>query len=296
MDRARLNLAAAVLCGIGSLASLLGALANRNRDRGALLSGLLRHDRLGRLGGRRLPGRDRSRRTRTGGRRRCQEGRMACRAASAEPRAPAMSRSDTSANWATSSCSARSVVADRTVSRNQLRKCGSASITPPPDEVGVGVGEVGGDREQARRSPIACCSKILSAISSPCLTVRAHLTCGLLARQRRDGVIGIPVSQIRQQVALEARLSDATLSASPTKPQLQVGTGWPSAEQAIHRNVHVSELAGHSRWRRESLDPVSMTPPPRPVPTIADTEERRAASTPNSWSWAYNAAALPSLL
>ena len=41
MDRNRLNLAAAVLCGIGSLASLLGALTSRNRDRGALLSGLL---------------------------------------------------------------------------------------------------------------------------------------------------------------------------------------------------------------------------------------------------------------
>ena len=41
MDRNRLNLAAAVLCGIGSLASLLGALTSRNRDRGALLSSLL---------------------------------------------------------------------------------------------------------------------------------------------------------------------------------------------------------------------------------------------------------------
>ena len=41
MDRNRLNLAAALLCGIGSLASLFGALTSRNRDRGALLSGLL---------------------------------------------------------------------------------------------------------------------------------------------------------------------------------------------------------------------------------------------------------------
>ena len=41
MDRNRLNLAAAVLCGIGSLASLLGALASRSRDRGAVLSSLL---------------------------------------------------------------------------------------------------------------------------------------------------------------------------------------------------------------------------------------------------------------
>ena len=39
MDRIRLKLAAAVLCGIGSLASLLGALGKR--ERGAVLSCLL---------------------------------------------------------------------------------------------------------------------------------------------------------------------------------------------------------------------------------------------------------------
>jgi hypothetical protein len=39
-----------------------------------------------------------------------------------------------------------------------------------------------------------------------------------------------------------------------------------------------------------------MTPPPRPVPTIADTDERRIASAPKKCSWAYSAAALPSLL
>lgn len=41
MGRTRLNLAAAVLCGIGSLASLLGALGSRGRDLGAVLSSLL---------------------------------------------------------------------------------------------------------------------------------------------------------------------------------------------------------------------------------------------------------------
>lgn len=40
MDRNRLNLAAAVLCGIGSLASLLGALTTRSRSRGSLMSSL----------------------------------------------------------------------------------------------------------------------------------------------------------------------------------------------------------------------------------------------------------------
>lgn len=41
MDRNRLNLAAAVLCGIGSLASLLAALASGSRERGSVLSSLL---------------------------------------------------------------------------------------------------------------------------------------------------------------------------------------------------------------------------------------------------------------
>ena len=41
MDRNRLNLAAAVLCGIGGLASLLGALTARDRSWGAVLSSLL---------------------------------------------------------------------------------------------------------------------------------------------------------------------------------------------------------------------------------------------------------------
>ena len=40
-------------------------------------------------------------------------------------------------------------------------------------------------------------------------------------------------------------VSEATLSASPTKPQLQSGSGWPSLEQAVHRDLHVPELAGH---------------------------------------------------
>jgi len=60
------------------------------------------------------------------------QGRMAFNAAMAEPRAPAMSRSDTTRNSATSRCSTRNAVCCLTASRNQSRKCGSASTTPPP--------------------------------------------------------------------------------------------------------------------------------------------------------------------
>src|ERR1035438_2292051 len=54
------------------------------------------------------------------------------RAAIAEPRAPAMSRSGTSAMDAAYTCSSRRMVCWRTHPRNQSRKCGAASTTPPP--------------------------------------------------------------------------------------------------------------------------------------------------------------------
>ena len=44
-------------------------------------------------------------------------------------------------------------------------------------------------------------------------------------------------------------VSEATLSASPSKPQLQWGSGWPSLEQPVHRDVDVAQLAGHARRR-----------------------------------------------
>ena len=56
----------------------------------------------------------------------------AARAAIAEPRAPAMSRSGTSATEAAEACSSRSMVCSRTRPRNQSRKCCPACTTPPP--------------------------------------------------------------------------------------------------------------------------------------------------------------------
>ena len=71
--------------------------------------------------------------------------------------------------------------------------------------------------------------------------------------------------------------SDATLSASPLKPQLQRGSGWSSEQQAVHRNVHMPQLTGHASCALlDDPRPDSITPPPRPVPTIAATDERLA--------------------
>src|ERR1700683_3923284 len=53
--------------------------------------------------------------------------------ARAAPRAPAMSRSGTSAKVTRGRCSARRSVFSLTVARNQSQKSGVVSTTPPPD-------------------------------------------------------------------------------------------------------------------------------------------------------------------
>ena len=75
------------------------------------------------------------------------------------------------------------------------------------------------------------------------------------------------------------------LSASPTKPQLHRGTGWPGASRPS---------IGMCTWPSSPACPAaplmtrpeSITPPPRPVPTIADTDEYAAALIPYREKWA----------
>ena len=90
-------------------------------------------------------------------------------------------------------------------------------------------------------------------------------------------------------------VSEARLSTSPSKPQLHTGTGWPSSS---------TPCSGICTWPSSpampaaprTTRPLSTTPPPSPVPTIADTDDFAAASVPK-WRWcAYSAAALASLL
>ena len=69
-------------------------------------------------------------------------------------------------------------------------------------------------------------------------------------------------------------VSEATLSASPSKPQLQRGSGCPSSSRPC---------MGTWTWPSSpampaaplTMRPAAMTPPPRPVPTIAETDECR---------------------
>ena len=72
---------------------------------------------------------------------------------------------------------------------------------------------------------------------------------------------------------------EATLSPSPGSPQLHNGTGCPSASSpsiGIRMCPNSPAIPEAPRTTR----PLSITPPPSPVPTIRATDERRAASGP----------------
>ncbi len=86
------------------------------------------------------------------------------------------------------------------------------------------------------------------------------------------------------------------LSASPGRPQLQVGIGWSGASSpSIGSQICPSSPAIPAAPRMTCPD--SITPPPSPVPTMTDTDDRwYAVSGPKCAWWAYSAAALASLL
>ena len=89
--------------------------------------------------------------------------------------------------------------------------------------------------------------------------------------------------------------SEAKLSPSAGRPQLQLGIGWPgSSRPSVGIRMWPSSPAIPAAPR--TTRPPSTTPPPRPVPTISDTDERRSASAPKCAWWAYSDAALASLL
>ncbi len=91
----------------------------------------------------------------------------------------------------------------------------------------------------------ACCSKILSAISSPCSPYDRIWRAASLPASEATGWSGYFVSQYGNRLR-SSPVSDATLSASPTKPQLHAGIGLVVGEQPVHRDVDVPELAGHT--------------------------------------------------
>ena len=99
----------------------------------------------------------------------------------------------------------------------------------------------------SRPSAIACCSKISSASGSPCSPYAAHQL-GRLARvgSAPAGGPGYRVSQYGSRLLLDAgQRGDALRVADEAAVAPRAAAG-PSLEQAVHRDVHVAELAGHA--------------------------------------------------
>ena len=196
----------------------------------------------------------------------------AARAATAAPRAPAMSRSGTSENSATSSCSARSCVLrahHRQVPVAELRRGLDHTAA---DEVAVGVGEVGRDREQPSDRDRLLLEDLASHLVAA-FAVAAQLLRGLVDRHaapirdrdsgsasRAAGCGGCRSARRCSRHRRRTRsCSSAAADRRPSSPCIGMCT-WPSSP-AIPAAPRTTA-------------PHSITPPPRPVPTMAETDER----------------------
>ena len=146
----------------------------------------------------------------------------------------------------------------------------------------------------SRPNAYACWSKILSAISSPFSPYPRTAFAAFSMGMSWSGWSGYWVSQYGSRL-LRMPVSEATLSTSPYRPQLHCGTGCPSASRSW-TGMRMWPSSPAMPAEPTTTSPFSMTPAPRPVPTIAETEERWYWCSPNSWRCAYRAAALPSLL
>ena len=124
-----------------------------------------------------------------------------------------MSRSGTREISAALACSSRKMVCARTSAKNQSRKRGVASTTPPPRKYWSGSRKFAA-MVNSRPSAIACCLKIVSAISSPSSAyLRTSLAAALIGIWARSWP-GYLVSQYGSRL-FWIPVSEATLSASP---------------------------------------------------------------------------------
>ena len=78
-------------------------------------------------------------------------------------------------------------------------------------------------------------------------------------------------------------VSEATLSASPLCPQLHSGIGWPSSSRSC-TGIGTCPSSPAMPAAPPMTRPASTTPPPSPVPTMAATDDRLAATGPK-WRW-----------
>ena len=150
------------------------------------------------------------------------------------------------------------------------------------DEVGVGIREVGGDREEpADRLRLLGEDRERHRVAL--LAVAPHELGRLRERLGlRERVLGVARQPVRQQVLLDPgergdALGVAARSRSCTSAAAGPGSSSPCSGMWTWPSSPAKPEAPLITW------PFSMTPPPKPVPMIAETEARCGASGPNSW-------------
>ena len=126
-----------------------------------------------------------------------------------------------------------------------IAELGSSLDDSATDEVGVGVGEVGGDGEQMADGDRLLLEDLSRHLVATLAEGAQFLGCGIEGRGGQL-VVGVTREPVRQQVVADARerreaLDIADEAAVALRHRLAIG------EQTFHRDVHVAELAGHPR-------------------------------------------------
>ena len=142
----------------------------------------------------------------------------------------------------TRTCSSLSAVFSRTLARNHSRKWGAASTTPTAEEVGVGVGEVGGDREEAAHR-LRLLPEDGEGHGVAVLPAGPHELRRLGERVRLgELVVRVAGQPVGQEVLLDAGERGDALRVA-VEAAVAVRQGLPGLEEAVHRDVDVAELA-----------------------------------------------------
>ena len=189
----------------------------------------------------------------------------------AAPRAPAISRSGTRAKVAASTASTRRLTLFFARPQEPLPEGRRGLDNPASYKVGVRVEDVCNDGEKPSDG-------LRLLVEDP----DGHFIAGLgvgpdfgppsPGTGRRHSVMGYLDSQYGRRFR-SIPVGEATLSASPINPQLQVGTAWsPSRSPSIGTYTCPSSPA--VPVAPLMMRPWCTSPPPNPLPTITETEER----------------------
>jgi hypothetical protein len=126
-----------------------------------------------------------------------------------------------------------------------VAKLGSGLDHAAAHEVRIRIGEVGGDREEAADRHRLLLEHLAGHFVAP-LAEAAQLLGSVVDGRARQLVIGVSRQPVRQQVAADPGERGDTLDVA--HETTVASRKWLAvAEQTVHGDVHVAELAGHAR-------------------------------------------------